>query len=277
MPDPEALGQVHREVIKFSREDEVHLVRRRKIGSPAVSVGLAVRQTAHDWRSESTGLPSEAKGRRAAVRRGEVALGTMVFEFASPGLPAILATTGADFAIYDMEHTGLSLETVRALMAWSRGTATVPLVRVPSIDPQFQWNVCVFPAGRAGRFSATGGTQGSSWLILAATSNKNEAWAFARFLAGEEMQQRITRSGLIGARKSAAATARQLNAGQPPASWGMFLDGEPVTRAVPHVAKWAEFDAAYGAEVGRVIAGQAAPREAGARLKEQLEPLLTGP
>ena len=74
---------------------------------------------------------------KAKLRRGEVALGTMVFEFASPGLPAILATTGADFAIYDMEHTGLSLETVRALMAWSRGTATVPLVRVPSIDPQF--------------------------------------------------------------------------------------------------------------------------------------------
>jgi 2-dehydro-3-deoxyglucarate aldolase/4-hydroxy-2-oxoheptanedioate aldolase len=74
---------------------------------------------------------------KAKLRRGEVALGTMVFEFASPGLPAILATTGADFAIYDMEHTGLSLETVRALMAWSRGTETVPLVRVPAVDPQF--------------------------------------------------------------------------------------------------------------------------------------------
>jgi 2-dehydro-3-deoxyglucarate aldolase/4-hydroxy-2-oxoheptanedioate aldolase len=74
---------------------------------------------------------------KAKLGRGEVAFGTMVFEFASPGLPAILATTGADFAIYDMEHTGLSLETVRALMAWSRGSATVPLVRVPAIDPQF--------------------------------------------------------------------------------------------------------------------------------------------
>ena len=74
---------------------------------------------------------------KAKLRHGEVALGTMVFEFASPGLPAILATTGADFVVYDMEHTGLSLETVRALMAWSRGTATVPLVRVPAIDPQF--------------------------------------------------------------------------------------------------------------------------------------------
>jgi 2-keto-3-deoxy-L-rhamnonate aldolase RhmA len=74
---------------------------------------------------------------KAKLRRGEVALGTMVFEFASSGLPAILATTGADFAIYDMEHSGISLETVRALMAWSRGTTTVPLVRVPAIDPQF--------------------------------------------------------------------------------------------------------------------------------------------
>ena len=71
------------------------------------------------------------------LRRGEVALGTMVFEFASPGLPAILGTTGADFAIYDMEHNGLSLETLRSLVAWSRGSSTVPLVRVPAIDPQF--------------------------------------------------------------------------------------------------------------------------------------------
>ena len=138
----------------------------------------------------------------------------------------------------------------------------------------FRWNVCPFPAGRAGRFSATGGTQGSSWLIPAATASKNEAWAFTRFLSGEEMQQRITKSGLIGARKSAAATARQLNGGQPPPDWGMFLDGVPLTRAVPHVARWMDFDTVYGTEVGKVIAGQAAPRETGARLKEQLEPLL---
>jgi 2-dehydro-3-deoxyglucarate aldolase/4-hydroxy-2-oxoheptanedioate aldolase len=71
------------------------------------------------------------------LRRGEVAVGTMVFEFASPGLPAILATTGADFAIYDMEHNGLSLETLRALMSWSRGVGPTPLTRVPAIDPQF--------------------------------------------------------------------------------------------------------------------------------------------
>jgi 2-dehydro-3-deoxyglucarate aldolase/4-hydroxy-2-oxoheptanedioate aldolase len=74
---------------------------------------------------------------KAKLRRGEVALGTMVFEFASPGLPAILGTTGADFAIYDMEHNGLSLETLRSIMGWARGVGPTPLTRVPSIDPQF--------------------------------------------------------------------------------------------------------------------------------------------
>lgn len=138
----------------------------------------------------------------------------------------------------------------------------------------FRWNATVFPSSRAGRFSSTGGTQGSSWMIPASSANKNEAWAFTRFLSGDEMQQRITSSGLIGARKSAHAAARQLNAGQPPANWGLFLDGEPFTRAVPSVPQWVEFDRTFNAEVTKVLAGQAAPREAGARLKELLEPVL---
>jgi hypothetical protein len=71
---------------------------------------------------------------KARLGRGEVARGTMVFEFASPGLPAVLATTGADFTISDVERTGLSPETVRALVAWSRGTTMVPPVRVPAVS-----------------------------------------------------------------------------------------------------------------------------------------------
>lgn len=74
---------------------------------------------------------------KAKLLRGDVAVGTMVFEFASPGLPAILGTTGADFAIYDMEHNGLSLETLRSIAAWSRGVGPTPLCRVPAIDHQF--------------------------------------------------------------------------------------------------------------------------------------------
>ena len=71
---------------------------------------------------------------RARLKAGEISIGTMVFEFFSPGMPRLLATTGAEFAIYDMEHTNLSFETLRVLTAGSRGPSPVPMVRVPKAE-----------------------------------------------------------------------------------------------------------------------------------------------
>lgn len=71
---------------------------------------------------------------RAALKAGKVSIGTMVFEFFSPGMPRLLATTGVEFAIYDMEHTNLSFETLRVLTAGSRGPSPVPMVRVPKAE-----------------------------------------------------------------------------------------------------------------------------------------------
>ena len=66
---------------------------------------------------------------------GEPVFGTMVFEFATTGMGRIVAAAGADFVIYDLEHTGWSLETVRLLTASTRDT--VPIVRVPTGDYHF--------------------------------------------------------------------------------------------------------------------------------------------
>ena len=41
---------------------------------------------------------------------------------------------GADFLMYDMEHTGITTETLRAQMAACRGLDIAPLVRVPSVE-----------------------------------------------------------------------------------------------------------------------------------------------
>jgi len=62
---------------------------------------------------------------------GGTAFGTMVFEFLSPGLPAILEGAGCDFVFYDMEHSGFSLEQMKAQLAYCRGLGIVPLVRPP--------------------------------------------------------------------------------------------------------------------------------------------------
>ncbi len=66
------------------------------------------------------------------LREGGVAIGTMVFEFNTPGIARIVATAGADFVIFDMEHTGWSGETVRMLMATTGAADLAPLVRVPA-------------------------------------------------------------------------------------------------------------------------------------------------
>lgn len=65
------------------------------------------------------------------------AFGPMVIEFFVPGLPAIVAATGADFILYDMEHSGAGIETMKAQFAGCRGTGVAPLVRVPASEYHF--------------------------------------------------------------------------------------------------------------------------------------------
>jgi len=63
---------------------------------------------------------------------GGTALGTMVFEFSSPGLPALLSAAGAEFALYDMEHSGFTMADMRRQFSYCRGIGLVPIVRPPS-------------------------------------------------------------------------------------------------------------------------------------------------
>jgi 2-keto-3-deoxy-L-rhamnonate aldolase RhmA len=69
---------------------------------------------------------------RRDLHVGKTALGTMVFEFATPGIARIVAAAGADFVIFDQEHSGWGVDTIRTLMATARAADVVPLVRVPA-------------------------------------------------------------------------------------------------------------------------------------------------
>jgi 2-dehydro-3-deoxyglucarate aldolase/4-hydroxy-2-oxoheptanedioate aldolase len=61
----------------------------------------------------------------------------MMLEFSTTGVARIAAAAGAEFAVFDMEHTGWSMETVRMLMATARAADIVPLVRVPTLEYHF--------------------------------------------------------------------------------------------------------------------------------------------
>ena len=66
------------------------------------------------------------------LARGETSIGTMIFEFSTTGIGRISAEAGAEFLIFDMEHTAWSIETIRGLIATTRAADTVPMVRVPA-------------------------------------------------------------------------------------------------------------------------------------------------
>jgi 2-keto-3-deoxy-L-rhamnonate aldolase RhmA len=74
---------------------------------------------------------------KRSLREGGVAVGTMMLEFNTTGIARVAAEAGAEFAVFDMEHTGWSMETIRMLMATSRGAGLMPMVRVPALEYHF--------------------------------------------------------------------------------------------------------------------------------------------
>src|SRR5689334_13123875 len=74
---------------------------------------------------------------KSALAAGQRCYGAMVFEFFSPGLPQICKNAGAQFLLFDMEHTGLGFETLKTQFALCRGLDIVPMVRVPRGEYHF--------------------------------------------------------------------------------------------------------------------------------------------
>lgn len=70
---------------------------------------------------------------RKKLMAGERAFGLMAFEFFTPGLSAAMAAAGAEYIIFDMEHSGAGIDTMKVQFAAARGAGIVPLVRVPGI------------------------------------------------------------------------------------------------------------------------------------------------
>jgi 2-keto-3-deoxy-L-rhamnonate aldolase RhmA len=67
---------------------------------------------------------------RSRLARGGTAIGTMLFEFNTLGVPRIAAAAGADFVMLDLEHTGWGIEGIRPLLAAGGAQDLEMLVRV---------------------------------------------------------------------------------------------------------------------------------------------------
>ncbi|RVU38345.1 hypothetical protein EOI86_03385 [Hwanghaeella grinnelliae] len=74
---------------------------------------------------------------RNRAMAGEQVLGAMIFEFFSPGIPQLLSNAGCEYVLYDMEHTGIGLETLKEQVSYCRGLPITPMVRVPRGEYHF--------------------------------------------------------------------------------------------------------------------------------------------
>jgi len=108
--------------------------------------------------------PNPVKTRLAA---GHPAFGTMAFEFFTPSLAQIVKAAGADFILYDMEHSGASAETMKAQFACCRGIGLPAFVRVPAT--QYHFIARMLDAGALGIMVPMVETREQAELIVSCT------------------------------------------------------------------------------------------------------------
>jgi 2-dehydro-3-deoxyglucarate aldolase/4-hydroxy-2-oxoheptanedioate aldolase len=65
------------------------------------------------------------------LAEGGTAIGTYVMEFFTTGLCRIVANAGADFAIFDMEHGGWGIESLKQQMALAHAAGLTPIINTP--------------------------------------------------------------------------------------------------------------------------------------------------
>ena len=68
---------------------------------------------------------------RQVIASGQMPVGHMIMEFGTRGIAKIVESTDVDFVIYDMEHSGIEIDRIFDLIAWSKAAPFSPFVRVP--------------------------------------------------------------------------------------------------------------------------------------------------
>jgi 2-keto-3-deoxy-L-rhamnonate aldolase RhmA len=71
---------------------------------------------------------------RQRLQHGDVVLGQLLLEFFTPGIGPMLDACGLDFVIFDMEHGRCDVNLLEQMIAACRGSAIVPMARVPDLN-----------------------------------------------------------------------------------------------------------------------------------------------
>ena len=67
------------------------------------------------------------------LTEGGLSVGHFIVEFATPGIGHLMKNAGCDFVLFDMEHSGFSMETVKSAVRYMEA-ARLPMI-VPGAAP----------------------------------------------------------------------------------------------------------------------------------------------
>lgn len=98
---------------------------------------------------------------------GGTSVGIMMYEFNTAGVMRILDSAGAEFVIFDLEHTGWGPDTVRWVMATAREARAWPMVRVQR--PHYHLIAGALDAGAMGVMSPMVETVEEARLLVEST------------------------------------------------------------------------------------------------------------
>ena len=95
---------------------------------------LVVLTSALWFASSAFAQPSPLNPLKTRIKNGETVLGVLLV---TPSVQAaqVIARTGLDFLIVDLEHGAIDIAAAQAMLAATQGTSLTPLVRVDHIDP----------------------------------------------------------------------------------------------------------------------------------------------
>ena len=69
---------------------------------------------------------------RKMARNKKLKAGHMICEFDTPGIGHIMKEAGCEYTLFDTEHSGFGIETVKRVLAYLRAADVPAIVRVPS-------------------------------------------------------------------------------------------------------------------------------------------------
>jgi 2-keto-3-deoxy-L-rhamnonate aldolase RhmA len=79
---------------------------------------------------------------RSLLASDAVPIGHLIFEFATPGIGYMVRNAGADFLLFDLEHSGFGFETAKLAVLSARAADLPIVVRVPSHDSKDLARAC---------------------------------------------------------------------------------------------------------------------------------------